>query len=70
MFTISQDINNLGRALSFQSPDFVHYTHRFTHCFRHQNWRWQLVPVNWLLVLDSKVALVQRVEVEDVLGSF
>ena len=50
---------DLGRALSFQSPDFVHYTHRCTHCFRHQNWR---VPVNWLLVLDSKAALVHKVE--------
>ena len=30
-------------------------------CFRLQNWRWLLVLVNWMLVLDSKVALVQKV---------
>ena len=46
---------------SSQSPDFVHFSHRCTHCLRHHNWRWQLVSVNWLLVLDSKVALVQIV---------
>ena len=34
--------------------DFVHCTRRFSHCFRHQSWHWQLAPVNWLLVLDSK----------------
>ena len=53
---------DLGKALSFQSSDFVHCTRGYTHCFRHQLWHWQLAPVNWLLVLNSQVALEQMVE--------
>ena len=34
---------DLVKALSFQIPDSVHKTHCYTHFFRHQIWRWQLV---------------------------
>ena len=46
---------DLAKGLSFQSPDFVHCTHHYTDCICHLNWRWPLLPVNWLLVL-----LIQR----------
>ena len=45
---------DLCGAMSFQSCNFVHSTHLYTHCFRHQK--------NGLLVLDSKVGLIQKVE--------
>ena len=52
----------MDRALFFQSPDFMHYTRRCTHYLHHQKLHWQLVPANWLLVLDEEVVLVQQVE--------
>ena len=73
MFIICQDVEILVKHWSFQSRVLISCTVLIAilTVFVIQSWRWQLVPVNWLLVLDSKVALVPNgSEVEEVPGSF
>ena len=47
------ELGDLDISLFFQSPDFVHYTRRYTHCLRHHKLHWQLVFASSLLALDN-----------------
>ena len=53
---------DLGRTMSFRSPDFVHFFRRCTHCLHPQSCSWHLVIENLLQVLEEEVVLVQSVE--------
>ena len=59
---------DLERAMFFQSPDFVHCTHRYTHCLHHQSWHWQLALANWLLVLANWLLVLANKEVLGTVG--
>ena len=50
-----------SNVLSFQSPDFVRYTHRYTHCFRPKKWRWQLVSCTKRSVSSGSTRILQTV---------
>ena len=53
---------HLGRTMSFRSPDFVRYIHRYTHCLHPQSCTGQLVLENLLRILYEEEVLVQQVD--------
>ena len=52
---------DLGRTMSFRSPDIVHYFHSWTQCLHRQSCEGQMVLENLLSVLDEEEVLVQWV---------